>query len=405
MSEREICLRAKWILPVDGAPIENGRIVVRNGRIQSLASVPAQASEHDLGNAIVFPQFINAHTHLEFSYLSRPLSESQTSFASWIRNVIAERRNLSDDARVAQKLLAVQTGLSESRSAAVAALGEIVSWPDCIDSYQQANPACVVFHERLGLAAASIAPTIASLDESLTKNVVANAKYRPGISPHSPYSTHFELVRQLVALANRREIPVAMHLAESREELELLATGHGPLRQMLDELEVWQSDAIPRGIQVLDYLRLLATNPRSLIIHGNYLSESEMDFIAANRQRMTVVFCPRTHSFFGHERYPLQALLQRGITVAMGTDSRASNLDLRVAREIEYAARQFPDVAPKMFLRMATLNSAQALGLENELGAIAPGKLAKLAIIDLPNGSGGDPLRLWLEHIDKSRSL
>ena len=405
MSEREFTLRAKWILPVDRAPIENGCLVIRAGRIESLGSAVGRASDRDLGDAIVFPQFVNAHTHLEFSHLKTPLGEPRSSFAAWIQQVISTRRALAGEAFVAQKHLAIQSGLAESRSSAVAAIGEIHSLPDCIESYRDAHPACVVFHERLGLAAASIAPTVAALDADLVKSIATNAGYRAAISPHSPYSTHFELVRQLVGLANRHQLPLAMHLAESREEVELLATGRGPLRQMLDDFGIWQPGAIPPGIQILDYLRLIAMSPRSLVIHGNYLTEVELDFVATNRERMSLVFCPRTHTFFGHDRYPLQEILRRRISVAIGTDSRASNPDLSVASEIAHAARQFPDVAPETFLRMATLNSAQALGLENEFGTLGPGMQANLATIDVPNGSRGDPLRIWLENIEQSRPL
>ncbi len=134
MSEREFTLRAKCILPVDRAPIENGRLVIRAGRIESLGSAVGRASDRDLGDAIVFPQFVNSHTHLEFSHLKTPLGEPRSSFAAWIQQVISTRRALAGEAFVAQKHLAIQSGLAESRSSAVAAIGEVHSLPDCTES-------------------------------------------------------------------------------------------------------------------------------------------------------------------------------------------------------------------------------------------------------------------------------
>ena len=77
---------------------------------------------------------------------------------------------------------------------------------------------------------------------------------------------------------------------------------------------------------------MLATAHRALVIHGNYLAGDEIDFVAAHRERMSLVYCPRTHAYFGHEPYPLAEMLAAGVRVAVGTDSRASNPDLRLLK-------------------------------------------------------------------------
>ncbi len=108
-----------------------------------------------------------------------------------------------------------------------------------------------------------------------------------------------------------------MHVAESREELELLAHGTGAFRQLLDGLGVWPPKTFTAGMRPLDYLNRLAEAPRTLVIHGNYLDREEIDFLAARRATMSVVFCPRTHAYFAHERYPLARMLARGVNVAL----------------------------------------------------------------------------------------
>ncbi|MEZ6113340.1 MAG: amidohydrolase family protein [Pirellulaceae bacterium] len=123
--------------------------------------------------------------------------------------------------------------------------------------------------------------------------------------------------------------------------------------------------------------RLPATarhRPRSLVIHGNYLTDDERQFIAEQQGRMTVVYCPRTHAYFGHEPYPLAKLLAAGVPTALGTDSRASNPDLDLWNEVLEVIRRHPQVAPAEVLQMATLNAATALGLASELGSLTPGK-------------------------------
>ena len=92
---------------------------------------------------------------------------------------------------------------------------------------------------------------------------------------------------------------VAMHLAESPEELQLLATHSGPLLQLLEDLGAWHPDRVPRATRIRDYLRTLAAAPRALVIHGNYLSSDERHVLARHAGRMSLVYCPRTHAAFG----------------------------------------------------------------------------------------------------------
>ena len=151
-------------------------------------------------------------------------------------------------------------------------------------------------------------------------------------------------------------MPVALHLAETREELELLQSGTGPFVPMLQSFDAWHPDVIPRGTRPLDFLRALGQAHRALVIHGNYLNSEEITFLAALAARMSLVYCPRTHAYFGHEPYPLASLLAAGVNVAVGTDSRASNPDLDLWEELRYLQRHFGDaVAPADVLRMATL--------------------------------------------------
>jgi cytosine/adenosine deaminase-related metal-dependent hydrolase len=190
-------------------------------------------------------------------------------------------------------------------------------------------------------------------------------------------------LQSLVNFAKERELPVAMHVAESAEELELLDAGTGPFQELLDERSMWDADAIPRGSRPLDYLRMLAEAPRSLVIHGNYLDEDEHEFLAANADRMSLVFCPRTHEYFRHSSYPLAKLLEKGVRVALGTDSRASNPDLNLFAEMRHVAKTFPAIDPNVILRMGTLSGAEALGRDAEVGSITPGKFGNLVAMPL----------------------
>jgi cytosine/adenosine deaminase-related metal-dependent hydrolase len=197
-----------------------------------------------------------------------------------------------------------------------------------------------------------------------------------------------------------------MHLAESHEELRLLSNGDGEFRDLLEERSMWDEQAILPGSRPLDYLRTLANSPRSLVIHGNYLASDEIHFISERRDRMSVIYCPRTHDYFGHSDYPLREMLTRGVRVALGTDSRASNPDLSLLSEMRSLNTHFADVPPDEVLRMATLYGAEALGLVDAVGTLTCGKSADMIALpcESPSGSPYDalvhsksrPSRVWM---------
>jgi cytosine/adenosine deaminase-related metal-dependent hydrolase len=125
------------------------------------------------------------------------------------------------------------------------------------------------------------------------------------------------------------------------------------------------------------------------------LNSEEITFLAARAARMSLVYCPRTHAYFGHEPYPLAALLAAGVNVAVGTDSRASNPNLDLWEELRYLRGRFAAaVAPAAVLRMGTLAGAAALGIDQDRGSLAPGKAGWLTIVSLPDGDARDPHEL-----------
>jgi cytosine/adenosine deaminase-related metal-dependent hydrolase len=186
-----------------------------------------------------------------------------------------------------------------------------------------------------------------------------------------------------------------MHLAETRDELRLLHSADGPLVDWLSALGFWDPAAVPRGIRAMDYLHAMAKAHRAVVVHGNYLDRQELDWLARHRDRMGVVYCPRTHSFFGHAPYPLGEMLAAGVRVSLGTDSRASNPDLSLLAEMRHAARQHPRLAPDAIFRLGTLSGAESLGRQARVGSLAPGKQADFLVI----GIGGAADRELLESV------
>ncbi len=324
-------LRARFVFPVDRPPIEYGVVTFEGERIIAVGREAAGSSAvQDLGTVALLPGLVNAHTHLEFSDLPRPLGKPGMPLVDWIRLVIAERGRRNND-----PINSITAGVCESLRHGVTTIGEIATG-NVTSAYGDAD--ATLFLEVIGFSRARAASAAAAVTTKIGE-VDRVGGIHVGLSPHAPYTVSPELLRQLIALACERDLPVAMHLAESADEIELLNRGGGAFQELLEERSMWDAAAIPRGSLPLDYLRQLATAPRSLVIHGNYLDDDERAFLATHRGRMSLVYCPRTHAYFSYPPYPLAELLADGIRMALGTDSRASSPDLDLLAEMRHIAR------------------------------------------------------------------
>ena len=184
-------------------------------------------------------------------------------------------------------------------------------------------------------------------------------------------------------------LPVAIHLAESEAEEELLTRHRGPFRIFLFELGAWDPTGLDRR---LDSILRLKWDAPLLFIHCNYLSPDT--HFPANA---SVVYCPRTHAAFGHPPHPFHEFLKRGVRVCLGTDSLASNPDLDILAEAHFVHERYPDFPGDQLLRMITLSGAEALGWAHETGSLEPDKSADFVVLPLPNRDDADPYRLIFE--------
>lgn len=359
-------------------------------RIAAVGAVPARGKVVDLGNAAILPGLINAHAHLDLSDVPAPLGQRGIGLVEWIGRVVDFRR-----CRPAGSRDPVELGLEECTFQGTTGLGEIAQpdWPTAAPAHAALD--CTVFQELIGPTAERMAPCM----ELARRHLAAGGgkAWCAGLAPHAPYSVHPELLRGVVRLAAAAQAPVAFHLAESREEIEFLQTGGGPLRQLLEALGAWQPGAIRPGTRPLEYLRVLSESPRALVIHGNYLDDEEMAFLAEHAWRMAAIYCPRTHAWFDHPRWPLEKMLSLGVAVALGTDSRASSPDLSLLAELRTLAARHPAVEPRVVLQLGTSRAAAALGYGHEAGTLEAGKFANLTVVALPDRDAADPHELLFD--------
>ena len=221
--------------------------------------------------------------------------------------------------------------------------------------------------------------------ESLRSAVSESELVRIGISPHAPYTCSLEVYRYCLSLG----IPVGTHLAESDGENEWLEHGTGSLGPARDVL------VAPTGKRAVATLAEVLC-PELLCAHCVTLEAAEIAMLV--HADVPVAHCPRSNALLGCGIAPLGALRRAGLRVGLGTDSPASAPSFDPWDEMRaavYAARALerrPDaLGAADALRLGTLGSAAALGLEHELGSLTPGKRADLIVLSVA-GSPYDPI-------------
>lgn len=358
-------VQARWIVPVEAEPIRNGLLRIVGDRIDAVApagTIEPAADHEDLGDAIILPGLVNAHCHLELTGL-KDLLPREAPMDRWLGRLVRLRRGRdrsADAAEGAAALLATGCTL-------VGDIGsDAAAWPALAASPIRA----VCFAEVLGVGPLA-AGALGRLRDRLAS---APAALRYGVSPHAPYTTSEPLTRRAVRFALERDLPLTTHLAETPAERRFLRTGGGPMLRLLRRAGAIDHTLSPPGISPIDFAErtgLLAAG--AALAHVNDVTDAELDRLAETDA--TVVVCPRSNAFFGRGAHRYPEMLERGIVVALGSDSLASNdsLDMLAEMRAIWAERR---VSAPAVLHMATLAGAKALGMDAQVGSLVVGKQA-----------------------------
>ena len=396
--------RAAWVCPIDQPPIRSGVVIVDAGRIVAVGDEREVVSNQrsgiadqwvvDLGNVVLMPGLVNAHIHLELSWLRGRVPPAD-KFTDWVKQLMAGRGGVErpDDPTVLESL---RSAIAELRASGTVAVGDISNSLASPQPMHDAGLDGVVFHELLGFT---------QRDGAVIEKGAAARAAAPGLvslAPHAPYSTSPELFRAIREAVNGSACPIlSVHLGESPEESELLQSGTGPWRRMLEAIGLWREDwAIPAcgPVEYLD--RLGVIDARTLVVHGVQFDDQALARLAAIGA--TLVTCPRSNEWVGVGVPAIERFYRSGVAVAVGTDSLASVEDLNLFSELRAMRRIAPTVPARKFLESATLVGARALGLEADLGSLTPGKRAEILAIELP-GPVDDIEEYLVGGIDPSR--
>jgi aminodeoxyfutalosine deaminase len=375
--------RADWILPIATEPLRNTWVALDRGRVAALGRDDDGGGGDvvDLGRAVVMPGVVNAHTHLELSYLRGAVKPTER-FLDWIDELMARRREFPDpaDPRITE---AARDSIREARASGTALVGDISNTLITVPLLIEGGMPALVFYELLRFDESDPAGRVQRARQQLAA-LDGHADVRTALAPHAPYSVAPLLFRAIRGDLDRHPFDrSSVHLGESQEEVEFVRAGTGPWRDLLKKIGTWTDEWKPPGTTPVDYLADAGfLDRRVLVVHGVQFSAPELARLAA--LGVTVASCPRSNRYVGVGAPPLAAFYDAGLAVAFGTDSLASVEDLNVFGELAEARRIAPRVPARRLLESATLTGARALGFDGEFGSIEPGKRAALIAVSLP---------------------
>ncbi len=370
-------LRAKWVVPVESPPIENGAVTVEGDQIVAVG--PASGQGCDLGEVVLAPGLINAHCHLDYTEMINQV-EWRGSFIEWILRLVTVKQLYTEK----QYLAGITAGIEQLLRSGTTTVINIESFPALIDQVP-ATPLRITWC--LELIDLNRTETAEQLVQEAVTFVDAHPGSRFGFSPHAPYTASAELYRLAARYARGRQLLSTTHLAESDEEDDMFRRGTGHMYDHFSRAGRNMTDCKHHGpVQLLHEMEVFA--PDCLVAHANCLTPIDVKLLAETGA--PVVHCPRTHRFFRRPTPLLENLIYAGVNVCLGTDSLASNDRLDMFSEMQELARTFPRWSAEQILGLATTNAAKALNQADKLGKIAPGALADLIAVPL-DGSVVDP--------------
>lgn len=371
-------------------PIANGSVITEHDRIVWVgprATAPAGDRDEELGESILTPGLVNAHTHLDLTMMRGFLDG--LPFFDWVRTLTQATREALGGADF---LDAAMLGIAEGLASGITTFGDTAPGDAAFEAMLRMRVRGIAYREVFGPDPQQCDSSIATLrDQVAAMRLRATSLVRVGISPHAPYSVSDALFAAVARLAHEEMLPVAVHIAEGKDEQALVARAEGPFAEFLHGRDI---PVVPRGdhpVQLLERAGLLRAG--TLLIHCVRVNERTIQQIAA--AGCGVAHCPASNARLGHGIAPLTDFLRAGARIGLGSDSMASNDRMDLLEEARLAShgqrirlRTADAVSAKAAFRLATLGGAEALRCDHETGSLEGGKQADLAVFAIPPTGG-----------------
>ncbi len=378
-------VRARCLLPLVSAPVDNGAVVVENGRIKWFGrwrdcEIPAGEALLDLGEVVLMPGLVNAHCHLDYTSMAGQIPPPKT-FPDWVKNILSFKAHWSFS-EFAESWLKGARQLIEHGTTTVADIESVPELPE--ETWKSTPLRMISFLELTGVKSQRSPEDLLHEAADWFERWPRDDRKEVALSPHALYSTSPELIRKSARFATERDLLVSTHLAESEAEYSMFCDAKGPFFDWLKGQRKMDDCGHHSPIELVNEYGLL--NERLIIVHANYLSEKDIQSIGESRA--SVVHCPRSHDYFGHLKFPYEELVKARTNVCLGTDSLASsrkigaqNPELNLWCEMQTFSRNYPGVSPREIFDLVTRHPAKAFRKGGQIGSLESGAFGDMVAL------------------------
>jgi len=391
-------IQAPFIITMDPHQriLRDGAVAIRRGCIRDIgaahqikANYPRDKHLH-LKNSVLMPGLVNVHAHLELPPLLDKIRSP--NYPMWVLNLLKQKKHLSLD----DYENAARANVTALLSTGTTSVGEICTHNISPSVLRHAGIRSIIYHE------------IISMDPSARPPRIGKLMHRPSslithaVSPHSPYTVAEPVLRMISRSANRRHVPISMHVAESKDEIRFLRMKPGGIDRIYAAAG-WQRSWAPVAASPIAYLFSLGVmNSHFLAVHAVNITDDDIRLL--KKSRSSVAHCPRSNALLRVGTMPLKKMLDAGIPIGLGTDSLASAPSLNLWDEMRYAYRMHRTgrVTSLNIFRMATSGGAKALGLNERTGRLVSGLQADIIAVPIPHKLSGDLYSDLLRETKKS---
>ena len=397
-------LRAKYVIPVTEDYIEDGAVLVRGDSIEAVGPAAELVAAHpdedlrDFGQAALMPGFVDAHTHLGFSALRGMFDD--LPYAEWKRAVLRTEPFFEED----DWLASARIGAMEAVASGITTIADITARGKSFDAAQEIGLRARIYQEVMTIHADRVDAVVEAGVERIEqmRQEADASRISFGIAPGPVYACHPKVLSAVAACAAERGLPLALHVAGSQEEVDFVRYGSSPfsihatdadrIKQRLSQTGSFLP-WLPAGTSPVRYVYDWGVfdAPEVLAIHCVHVDEDDIQILADND--IAVAYCPRIHAKVGMGTAPVVEMRRAGLRLGFGTDSPCATDTTDMIEEARFGLMLTRALHPhstgrltaRTALKLATIESARALHMDDQVGSLEPGKKADIIAIDLHN--------------------
>ena len=379
-------ISADYIFTVSGAPIKNGVVTIDdNGKIVSVD----ERDKHDVSTleihkGVIVPGFVNTHCHLELSHMKGKV-DTGTTLIPFITSVVTKRAASMEEIHTA-----IANAEQEMIDGGIVAVGDISNVTDTFPQKAKGNLRYYNFIEFFDFLQEENTQSEFDKYKAVHDELKLTNGNQKTCVPHAPYSVSPSLFEKINAANTNDNVTISIHNEETVPENDLFLTKTGGFIDFYGGFGISLDNFEPTGQTSIHYaMKYMNPNSRTLFVHNTLMNAEDIAAAHSWSDKVYWATCANANLYIENRLPNYQLFIDAGARMTIGTDSLTSNWQLSIIEEMKTIARFQSYVPFEMMLKWATLNGAEALGFDADLGSIEVGKTPGLNLLNL-----GEDLKL-----------